>query len=56
MYWVLWYHAFIESGDNYYSVFEVMDGGPWTRANYIVDGITGGISTVLVDTTIVCHI
>ncbi len=56
MYWVLGYHAFIESGDNCHSVFEAMDDGPWTRVNHIVDGITGGISSVLVDATIVCHI
>ncbi|PBK96167.1 hypothetical protein ARMGADRAFT_1077676 [Armillaria gallica] len=46
--------AFIEHGDNYYSVFTALvDFGPWWRAYFLANGITGGISVLLVDMTII---
>ncbi len=50
------HHAFIEYSNNPYSVFTVLDFGPWLSINDLVAGITGGISTLLVDITIVCHL
>ncbi|PBK62102.1 hypothetical protein ARMSODRAFT_1025039 [Armillaria solidipes] len=54
MKWAFERRAFIEHGYNYYRVYIAsLDGGPWWRANYLVGGITGGISTLLVDITII---
>ncbi|SJL18782.1 uncharacterized protein ARMOST_22382 [Armillaria ostoyae] len=47
---------FIEYGENYSTRFtELMDDGPWGRAYCLVNGITGGTSTLLVDVTIIWH-
>ncbi len=52
--WVFGRRAFIAYGDNYYTVFSaLMDDGPWWRACFLVDAITGGGSTLLVGITIV---
>ncbi|KAK0460271.1 uncharacterized protein EV420DRAFT_1673477 [Desarmillaria tabescens] len=52
--WVSGHHAFIEYSDNYFQVFAVLQGfGPWWRVNYLVDGVMGGVSTLLVDIVIV---
>ncbi|PBK62551.1 hypothetical protein ARMSODRAFT_1061270 [Armillaria solidipes] len=52
--WVFEYRAFIEYGDNYYSVYTALVGiSPWWRANDLINSITGGISTLLVDVTII---
>ncbi|SJL17112.1 uncharacterized protein ARMOST_20654 [Armillaria ostoyae] len=54
MYWAFGHYAFIEHGENYYSVFTALvDFGLWWSANYLVSGICGGISTILVDITII---
>ncbi|SJL18786.1 uncharacterized protein ARMOST_22386 [Armillaria ostoyae] len=46
--------AFIEHGDNYYSVFSAfVDFCPSQRAYLLANGITGGISVLLVDITII---
>ncbi|PBK62554.1 hypothetical protein ARMSODRAFT_1024754 [Armillaria solidipes] len=46
--------AFIEHGDNYYSVFSAfVDFCPSQRAYLRANGITGGISVLLVDITII---
>ncbi|SJL15476.1 uncharacterized protein ARMOST_18974 [Armillaria ostoyae] len=52
--WVFGHRAFITYGDNYYTVFSaLMDDGPWWRACFLIDAITGGGSTLLVDVTII---
>ncbi len=52
--WAFACRAFIEYSYNYYSMFSALtDGGPLWRAYYLVSGITGGISTLLVDVTMV---
>ncbi|KAK0222389.1 hypothetical protein IW262DRAFT_1460735 [Armillaria fumosa] len=52
--WAYDCHAFIKYNYNYYSVFlAFMDKGSWWRASFFVGGITGGISTLLVDVTII---
>ncbi|SJL17113.1 uncharacterized protein ARMOST_20655 [Armillaria ostoyae] len=44
--------TFIEHGMNYYSVFmALVDFSPWWRAYFLTNGIPGGISMLLVDTT-----
>ncbi|PBK96082.1 hypothetical protein ARMGADRAFT_1028298 [Armillaria gallica] len=54
MNWAFVCPAFIQYGDNYYSVFSALtDEGPWWRAYYLIACITGGISTLLVDVTII---
>ncbi|KAK0472623.1 hypothetical protein IW261DRAFT_1507363 [Armillaria novae-zelandiae] len=54
MQWGFGCRAFIYHGENYSSVFDALvEFGPWWRANYIVGDVTGGISTVLVDITII---
>ncbi|KAK0244839.1 hypothetical protein EDD85DRAFT_979891 [Armillaria nabsnona] len=54
MAWVFGYRAFITYGDNYYTVFSaLMDEGPWWRAYFLVDAITGGSSRLLADVTII---
>ena len=55
--WMVERRAFIEYSNNYYSAYAALsDGGLWWRVNYLISGITGGISTILVDITIVCHL
>ncbi|KAK0222367.1 hypothetical protein IW262DRAFT_976208 [Armillaria fumosa] len=52
--WVFQRRAFIEYGSNYRSVFKALkDFGPYLRTNILVNGITGGVSTLLVDITII---
>ncbi|KAK0460269.1 uncharacterized protein EV420DRAFT_1535953, partial [Desarmillaria tabescens] len=52
--WVFIRRAFIEYGDNYIMVFgAIVNDGLWWRLSYLVNDITGGISTLLVDTTII---
>ncbi len=54
--WVFLHCAFIGHGDNSYTIYETyVDFGPWWRMYYLVSGITGGISTFLVNITIVCY-
>ncbi|SJL18783.1 uncharacterized protein ARMOST_22383 [Armillaria ostoyae] len=54
MNWEFEHHAFIECGYNYYSVFTALaEEGLWWRAYYFIKGITGGISTILVNITII---
>ncbi|PBK62564.1 hypothetical protein ARMSODRAFT_1024763 [Armillaria solidipes] len=56
MEWTFECRMFIEYGYNYYSVFTAQtNDGLWLRAYYFIDGITGGISTILVDITIIWH-
>ncbi|KAK0244878.1 hypothetical protein EDD85DRAFT_946197 [Armillaria nabsnona] len=52
--WAFVSRAFIKYGDNYYSIFSaLMDDGPWLRAWYLIGGIAGGSTTLLVDVTII---
>ncbi|KAK0430833.1 hypothetical protein EV421DRAFT_1856285 [Armillaria borealis] len=52
--WAFLHRTFIRHGDNSYTIFETyVDFDPWWRAYYLVSGITGGISTFLVDITII---
>ncbi|KAK0421512.1 hypothetical protein EV421DRAFT_1982940 [Armillaria borealis] len=54
MEWAFERHAFIENGYNDYSVFAALMGNDlWWRVSYFIAGITGGISTILVDITII---
>ncbi|SJL15475.1 uncharacterized protein ARMOST_18973 [Armillaria ostoyae] len=54
MSWAFGRRAFVHYGNNYYTVFAaLLDYGPWWRANYVVGDVTGGISTFLVDITII---
>ncbi len=55
MEWTFQHHAFIEYGDNYHSVYTALwEDSLWWRAYYFTDSITGGVSTIVVDITIVC--
>ncbi|KAK0429823.1 hypothetical protein EV421DRAFT_1945897 [Armillaria borealis] len=52
--WVFGNCAFINYGNNYHSVFMALrEYGSWWKAYDLVIGITGGISTLLVDITII---
>ncbi|KAK0437085.1 uncharacterized protein EV420DRAFT_1670229, partial [Desarmillaria tabescens] len=52
--WVYQRRAFIQNGDNFYSVFVALQAiGPWWRMYQLVDGISGGITTLIVDITII---
>ncbi|KAG7442245.1 uncharacterized protein BT62DRAFT_996652 [Guyanagaster necrorhizus] len=52
--WAYQRRAFIENGDNFFSIFVALQSiSPWWRAYELVDGISGGMSTFLVDITIV---
>ncbi|KAK0244823.1 hypothetical protein EDD85DRAFT_932820 [Armillaria nabsnona] len=52
--WAFKRRAFIQNGDNYYSVFTALvDDGLWFRLDFFFGGITGGLSTLLVDITII---
>ncbi|PBK96208.1 hypothetical protein ARMGADRAFT_1077714 [Armillaria gallica] len=54
MEWTFEHHAFIEYGYNNYSVFTaLMNKDLWWRLSYFIAGIMGGISTILVDITII---
>ncbi len=58
MAWKTMHHAFIENGDNYYTVIAELPGdrGSWWQAYSLFSGISGGISTFLVDVVIVGHL
>ncbi|PBK96150.1 hypothetical protein ARMGADRAFT_1028352 [Armillaria gallica] len=48
------HRAFIEHGHDHCNVYTaLLDHGTWGRANYLVSQITGGISILLVDATII---
>ncbi|KAK0244837.1 hypothetical protein EDD85DRAFT_979883 [Armillaria nabsnona] len=52
--WAFAHHAFIQHGDNYYTVFRAMaDFSPWWEVNQIVGAITGGITMLLADIAII---
>ncbi|KAK0429768.1 hypothetical protein EV421DRAFT_2025793 [Armillaria borealis] len=52
--WAFERSAFIKHGNNYYCVFmALVDLGPWRRGYFLANGITGGISVLLVDITII---
>ncbi|PBK62557.1 hypothetical protein ARMSODRAFT_964056 [Armillaria solidipes] len=52
--WAFKRHTFIQYGDNYYRVYTALvDDSPWWRANYLAGSINGGVSTLLVDITII---
>ncbi|PBK62539.1 hypothetical protein ARMSODRAFT_1024740 [Armillaria solidipes] len=52
--WAFLRRAFIGHGDNFYTVFQAAElSSPWWIAYQLVDGITGGIGTFLVDITMV---
>ncbi|KAK0185434.1 hypothetical protein F5146DRAFT_180949 [Armillaria mellea] len=52
--WAFKHRAFIQNGDNYYSVFTmIVDDSKWFRLDFLIGGITGGLSTLLVDITII---
>ncbi|KAK0244896.1 hypothetical protein EDD85DRAFT_785263 [Armillaria nabsnona] len=55
MAWKTMHHAFIENGDNYYTVIAELPGdrGSWWQAYSLFSGISGGISTFLVDVVII---
>ncbi|KAK0244829.1 hypothetical protein EDD85DRAFT_946124 [Armillaria nabsnona] len=52
--WVFKHRASIEHGHNHCNVSTaLLDDGMWGRANYLVSHISGGISILLVDATII---
>ncbi|KAK0222370.1 hypothetical protein IW262DRAFT_1380110 [Armillaria fumosa] len=52
--WSFKRRAFIQNGDNYYSVYTVIvNNSKWFRLDFLVGGITGGLSTFLVDIAII---
>ncbi|SJL18776.1 uncharacterized protein ARMOST_22376 [Armillaria ostoyae] len=52
--WALECHAFIEHGNNYYSRLTVLlEVGPWWKACFLANRLTGSISTFIVDLTII---
>ncbi|KAK0430834.1 hypothetical protein EV421DRAFT_1931817 [Armillaria borealis] len=52
--WIFERRAFIEYGNNYYYVYAALvHVSPWWRADFLISSITGGISTLLVDVTII---
>ncbi|PBK61730.1 hypothetical protein ARMSODRAFT_1025456 [Armillaria solidipes] len=52
--WAFVCRAFIEYGYNYYSLYvALVYMGPWWKAYQLIDDIIGGISTLLVDVTII---
>ncbi len=55
--WAFAHHAFIQHGDNCYTVFRATeDFSPWWEVNQIVGAITGGITMLLADIAIVCQV
>ncbi len=56
MAWTMLWRMFIKNGDNYYTVITALgDQGSWWWAYSLYSGISGGISTFLVDVIIVGH-
>ncbi|KAK0472646.1 hypothetical protein IW261DRAFT_1661314 [Armillaria novae-zelandiae] len=52
--WAYEQRALIQNGDNFFTVFSALqDISPWWRASQLVIGISGGISTFIVDLTII---
>ncbi|PBK62117.1 hypothetical protein ARMSODRAFT_1025050 [Armillaria solidipes] len=52
--WAYERRAFIQNGDNFVNVFSALQAiSPWWRAFQLVDGISGGMSTFIVDVTII---
>ncbi|SJL17090.1 uncharacterized protein ARMOST_20632 [Armillaria ostoyae] len=52
--WVFEQRAFIQNGDNFLTVFfALQDISPWWRVSQLVIGISGGMSTFIVDVTII---
>ncbi len=52
--WAYQRRAFIQNGDNFFTVFFALQAiSPWWRASQLVIGISGGLSTFIVDITIV---
>ncbi|KAK0429773.1 hypothetical protein EV421DRAFT_1946322 [Armillaria borealis] len=52
--WAYQRRAFIQNGDNFFTVFVALEAiGPWWRASQLVAGISGGLSTFIVDITII---
>ncbi|PBK62582.1 hypothetical protein ARMSODRAFT_1008220 [Armillaria solidipes] len=45
--WLFYHRAFIGHGYNYYN------NSPWWLAYYLIDSISGGITTILVDITVI---
>ncbi|PBK96215.1 hypothetical protein ARMGADRAFT_760083 [Armillaria gallica] len=52
--WAYQRRAFIQNGDNFFAVFFALQAiSPWWRASQLVIGISGGLSTFIVDITII---
>ncbi|SJL17100.1 uncharacterized protein ARMOST_20642 [Armillaria ostoyae] len=52
--WAYQRRAFIQNGDNFFTIFFALQAiCPWWRASQLVIGITGGLSTFIVDITII---
>ncbi len=52
--WAYQRHAFIRNGDNFFTVFVALQAvSPWWKASQLVIGISSGLSTFIVDITIV---
>ncbi|PBK96223.1 hypothetical protein ARMGADRAFT_1061800 [Armillaria gallica] len=52
--WAYRQRAFIQNGDNFFTVFVALDAiGPWWTASQLLGGINGGVSTFIVDITII---
>ncbi|KAK0472645.1 hypothetical protein IW261DRAFT_1596781 [Armillaria novae-zelandiae] len=52
--WAYHRRAFILNGDNFFTVFCALQSiSPWWRASQLVEGISGGLSTFIVDITII---
>ncbi|KAK0222360.1 hypothetical protein IW262DRAFT_1460672 [Armillaria fumosa] len=52
--WAYQRRAFIQNGDNFFTVFFALQAvSPWWRASQLVIGISGGMSTFIVDITMI---
>ncbi len=52
--WAYQRRAFIQNGDNFFTVFFALQAvSPWWKASQLVIGISSGLSTFIVDITIV---
>ncbi|KAK0432324.1 hypothetical protein EV421DRAFT_1849481 [Armillaria borealis] len=52
--WTYQRRAFIQNGDNFFTVFFALQAiSPWWRASQLVIGISSGLSTFIVDITII---
>ncbi|KAK0244795.1 hypothetical protein EDD85DRAFT_946094 [Armillaria nabsnona] len=52
--WAYGLRAFIQNGDNFFTVFIALQAvGPWLKAYQLVSSISGGISTFIVDITVI---